>query len=83
MTEEEIRNKLVGIIKPYVRDASLLEKIQDETDLIEDLQINSSRVVDIVLALEDDFDIEIPDDEATEGIQTIGEIVKLVKSKVD
>ena len=44
----------------------------------EDLGADSLDVVDVIMTLEDEFDIEIPD-EAIEGMKTVGELVKYVE----
>ena len=45
---------------------------------MEDLGADSLDVVDLVMSLEEEFDIEIPD-EAVEGIKTVGDIVKYIE----
>ncbi|MFA7636712.1 MAG: acyl carrier protein [Monoglobales bacterium] len=50
-----------------------------ETDIINDLGADSLSVVDLAMALEDEFDIEMPDEEI-EGIKTVGDIVNYIKS---
>ncbi|MCD7847773.1 MAG: acyl carrier protein [Oscillospiraceae bacterium] len=44
----------------------------------EDLGADSLDVVDVIMTLEDEFDMEIPD-EAIEGMKTVGELVKYVE----
>ena len=64
MSNSETMNKLVELIKPFARNQEGLSNINDSTNFIQDLNINSSRLVDIILALEDTFDISISDEEA-------------------
>ena len=52
-----------------------------ETSLIRDLEADSLVAVEIVLAIEDKYDIEIPD-EVAEKFQTIGDIVNFVEKTV-
>ncbi len=80
MEDKEIKDKLVEIIRPYVREESLLENMSEDTNFIQDLKINSSRLVDVILSLEDTFEIEIADEEV-EGLTTIGAVIKLIRSK--
>ena len=61
MTAEEIQAKLHTLIQPYVEDKSLLDSVKPETDLLQDLHINSAHLVDIILDAEDAFGIEIDD----------------------
>ncbi len=48
-----------------------------ETSLIEDLEADSLDAVEVIMALEDEFGIEIPDEEA-ENFKTIGDICKFI-----
>ena len=48
-----------------------------ETSLIEDLEADSLGAVEVIMALEDEFGIEIPDEEA-ENFKTIGDICKFI-----
>ena len=80
MDEKEIMDKLIQIVKPFVREEVLLEDMNKDTQFIQDLNINSSRLVDVVLSLEDTFDIAIEDEEV-ENLTTVGAVIDLVKSK--
>jgi len=50
------------------------EKVTAEASITEDLGADSLDVVDLVMSIEEEFDIEIPD-EAVENIKTVGDIV--------
>lgn len=52
--------------------------ITPETDIMKDLEADSLDVVEIIMAVEDEFGIEIPD-EAAEQLQTVSGIVKYVE----
>lgn len=78
----EITEKLRAIVTPYVEDKSLLEKVTGETDLLNDLKINSAHMVDIILDAEEVFDIEI-DDESAEKMLTVGEAVRIIAERVN
>ena len=54
-------------------------KITADTDLQEDLGADSLDVVDLLMSIEDEFDVEVPDEEI-ENIKTVGDIVKYVES---
>ena len=56
------------------------DKISGETSFINDLGADSLDTVELVMALEEAFDIEIPD-EAAEGIATVGDAVKYIEDK--
>jgi acyl carrier protein len=82
MTTEEITEKLRGIIEPYVEQKDLLNNIQPETDLLEDLKINSANLVDIIIDVEMAFDIEI-DDDAAERMLKVKDAVSIIKERVE
>ena len=53
------------------------EKVQDNASFIDDLGADSLDTVELVMAFEEEFGIEIPDD-AAETIQTFGDAVKFI-----
>ncbi|MDR3296041.1 MAG: acyl carrier protein, partial [Clostridiales Family XIII bacterium] len=52
-----------------------------DTHLMKDLEADSLDAVEIIMAIEDEFDIEVPDDEA-EKFQSVGDIVRYVEEQV-
>lgn len=56
-------------------------KITDEAAFEEDLEVDSLGVVELLMALEDEFGVRIPDEEA-EDITSVGEAVDLVLAKL-
>ena len=72
--------KVVGIIKPFVKNATAFAEASDNTRIIEDLGVNSARLVDIILAFEDEFGIEVDDDSA-DKVRTLGDAVKMILQK--
>ncbi|MCD4667078.1 MAG: acyl carrier protein [Sulfurimonas sp.] len=57
-----------------------IDEVKDDAKFVEDLGADSLDVVELVMALEEKFDIEIPDDEA-EKIQTLNDVVAYIESK--
>lgn len=53
--------------------------INESTNIAEDLGADSLDVVDILMSIEDEFEIEVPDDEI-ENIRTVGELVNYIKN---
>ena len=51
------------------------EKVTLEASIIDDLGADSLDLVDLVMSLEEEFDVEIPDDQV-ENIKTVGDIIK-------
>lgn len=58
-----------------------VEEITNETSLMEDLDADSLDAVEIMMALEDEFEIEIPDEDA-EKFDKIGDIVNYIEERV-
>lgn len=59
MTKEEIIDQLRTIVKPYVNNQAAFENLSETTDFITDLQINSANLVDIILDIEEHYNIAI------------------------
>jgi acyl carrier protein len=57
------------------------EKVTEKASFIDDLGADSLDNVELVMAFEEEFDIEIPDD-AAEHIQTVGDAVKFIQEKL-
>lgn len=55
------------------------EEVTAESSIIDDLGADSLDVVDLISSVEDEFDVEIPD-EKVEGIKTVGDIVAYIES---
>lgn len=56
------------------------ESITESSSITDDLGADSLDVVDLVMALEDEFNVEIPEDQV-ENIKTVGDIVKYIEDK--
>lgn len=57
------------------------EKVTDNASFIDDLGADSLDTVELVMAFEEEFGVEIPDD-AAEHIQTVGDAVKFIEGKM-
>ena len=55
------------------------DEVKEDSKFVEDLGADSLDVVELVMALEEKFDIEIPDDEA-EKIQTVKDVIDYIES---
>ncbi len=80
MTNKEILSKLKKIVIPYTQNKNALENFSFETDLIKDLEINSANLVDVVLDVEDEFNVEI-DNDSMVGMLTVGDAVTIIRNK--
>ena len=56
------------------------DSLTPESNIVEDLGADSLDVVDLLMTLEDEFDVEIPDEEI-ENIRTIGTLVKYIEGR--
>lgn len=74
MTNAEAMTKVLSIIGPFAKNTEALKNATAETKILADLGVNSARLVDIILAFEDEFNIAIDDDTA-DKIRTIGDAV--------
>ncbi len=82
MDKSEAFEKVVKILTPHVKSQEALTSVRTETHILDDLKVNSARLVDVVLAFEDEFDIEIPDEDV-DSVNTIGDCVKMIVEKAN
>lgn len=79
MSSEEVFEKVKGII---VEQLGVTEDtVTMEASFIDDLGADSLDIVELVMALEEEFDIEIPDADA-EKVVTVGDVVEYIKENV-
>jgi acyl carrier protein len=77
MDQKEVFDAIIAILKPFVKNRDALATVALETAIQKDLKVNSARLVDIVLEIEDRFGIEVKDEDA-EKVRTVGDAVTLV-----
>ncbi len=58
------------------------EKVTMNANIQDDLGADSLDIVDLVMSFEDEFDLEIPDDQV-ENIKTVGDVVKYIEEKTE
>ncbi|MBT8208524.1 MAG: acyl carrier protein [Acidimicrobiia bacterium] len=79
MERSEIESKLTDLL---VEELGIeRDKIKMEASFEEDLEVDSLGVVELLMALEDNFDVKIPDEEA-ENIGTVAQAVDVVQAKL-
>lgn len=80
MDRSDVSERLGGVL---VSELGLdADKINDEAHFEEDLDVDSLGVVELLMALEDEFGVKIPDEEA-ESIMTVGQAIDMVHSKLN
>lgn len=78
-TPDELANRIRAIVSDQLGVAS--DEIQANSHIADDLGADSLDVVELVMQLEDEFDIEVPD-EAAESIRTIADVERYVAEHV-
>lgn len=81
MLKEEKYQKLKEIIKIYLPEDVAITDIEQESHFINDLNINSANLVDIVLDVEDAFDIRL-ENEDMEKMQTVNDAMAIIDTKL-
>jgi len=75
----DIFNKVAKIIEEQLNISG--DEIKLESKFVEDLGADSLDIVELMMSLEEQFGIEIPDSEA-EKMQTVGDVVDYIKTKL-
>ena len=73
--------KLKIIVKPYTTNIEAYNTLDENTDFIRDLNINSANLVDIVLDIEEQFDVVI-DNEDMERMLDVKTAVEIIETKL-
>ena len=79
MQMEEVLAKLKDIVTDRLNVEE--EQIKPEASFVEDLGADSLDIVELIMGIEEEFDIEIPDEDA-EKLTTVGEAMNYVKAKL-
>jgi acyl carrier protein len=82
MSREAVFKTVVEVVARYIRDKSLLDAVTGKTRIVEDLDVNSARLVDVVIALEDEYDIEV-DDDTVNAIRTLDDTVDTILGELE
>ena len=81
MTNEELITKLKAIVAPYVQDEAAFATLNENTDFVKDLKINSANLVDIILDIEDEFDIRL-ENEDMEKMLNVKAAMEIINTKL-
>lgn len=82
MTKDILIAKLKAIIAPYVQDENAFKNLTENTDFVKDLKINSANLVDIILDIEDEFDIRL-ENEDMEQMLDVKSAMQIINSKLE
>ncbi|APY08396.1 acyl carrier protein [Winogradskyella sp. J14-2] len=81
MKNDELIAKLKAIVAPYIQDEEAFKNLTEETDFVKDLKINSANLVDIILDIEDEFDIRL-ENEDMEQMLDVKSAMAIVNTKL-
>ena len=81
MTTEEIYTKILPIVKAYLPEDVHENAIDPDSDLTGELNINSAHLVDIVLDVEDEFNIEFANEDM-ENLRTLNDAIAIIHKKI-
>lgn len=79
--KEDLIKRLKTIVSPYTQNKEALNSINEDTDFINDLKINSANLVDVILDVEEEFDIVIANEEM-EKMLTVKASMAVIESKL-
>jgi acyl carrier protein len=82
MTKDQLISKLKTIVEPYIQDEQAFANLSEDTDFINDLKINSANLVDVVLDVEDEFDIRI-ENEDMERMLSVKAAMDIITQKLE
>jgi acyl carrier protein len=81
MDKQETIEKLKNIIKPYVQNQEAFNNLTENTDFINDLKINSANLVDVILDIEEEFNLII-DNESMEKMLDLKAAMTIIETKL-
>jgi acyl carrier protein len=82
MNRTEILDELKKILAPYTLDKEQLAGINENTDLMKDLKINSANLVDIIIDAEEKYNVEIDYDDAEKMIN-VGSCIDVIAERLN
>lgn len=81
MNRQNAMEQLKNIVKPYIQNEEAFEVLTEDTDFINDLRINSANLVDVILDIEEKFDIII-DNESMEKMVNVKAAIAIIETEL-
>ena len=81
MNKQETIEKLKIIVKPYIKNQEAFDNLTENTDFINDLCINSANLVDVILDIEEEFNILI-DNQSMERMLDVKSALDIIETKL-
>jgi acyl carrier protein len=78
MDRELVFQQVVAILKPFVKNQAAFAAVTGQTAILRDLKVNSARLVEVVLRIQERFGIQVTDDDA-DKLRTVGDTVALIE----
>ncbi len=79
---EQLKQEILEILKKYAINKKVFENLPENPHIANDLKINSARLVDIVIDIEEKYNIEV-ENEQLKNIVYLNDIVKLIQAKLN
>lgn len=81
MDKNIILKELKIVLAPYIQNKEAFDNMDFNTDFIKDLKINSANLVDIILDIEDKYNIEI-ENESMEKMLNVEQAISIIQNKI-
>ncbi len=81
MNKEATIEKLKTIVKPYIQNQEAFDNLNENTDFINDLKINSANLVDLILDIEEEYEIII-DNQSMERMLDVKSALEIIETKL-
>jgi acyl carrier protein len=81
MNKQDIIEELKAIVKPYIQNQEAFDTLTEDTDFINDLKINSANLVDVILDIEEKYNIVI-DNESMEKMVNVKAAMTIIETQL-
>ena len=81
MNKEKTIEELKSIVKPYIQNQEAFDRLSEDTDFIKDLNINSANLVDVILDIEEKYNIVI-DNESMERMINVKSALEIIENNL-
>ena len=79
---EKIKETVIEILRKYTFNETVWQGYTDDFNMVKDLKINSARIVDIILDIEDKFSISISDEDL-DKLAKVKDLIELIAKKTN
>ena len=79
--KDQMISELKSIVKPYIQHQEAFDNLHEDTDFINDLKINSANLIDVILDIEDKYDIEL-DNDSMDKMLNVKAALEVINTKI-